>query len=102
MLTDVVFWGTLISSILFITAAVQYGKGIIKKKNNYVQDAYLTLLFLALFSNYTYLCFARVMMYNDYDRFMFLLVRTTYVPPVYLVVVVMAALVINKALKKRK
>lgn len=100
---DVVFWGTLVATVLFLVAGLQYAWGMRKGINGNVQDMYLALLFLALCSNYGYLFFARLMMYIEYDRFMFLLVRTKYVPPVYLTIAVMLPLIYykSKQLKRR-
>jgi len=102
MKTDIVFWGTFIASVLFLVAAILYSWGIRKGMNGHVEDAYMAVLFLALASNYSYLWVARLFMYLDYDQFMFLLVRTKYVPPVYLTVLVMVPLVIHKFFKIRR
>ena len=93
LMTDVVFWGTLVAAILFLIAGILYAYGIRKGFNGNTEDAFMALLFLALFSNYGYLWFARLMMYMDYERFMFLLVRTKYVPPVYLTIIIMLPLI---------
>lgn len=96
MENDIVFWGTLLATFLFLVLSCQYFWGIRKGINGNVQDAFLAMLFLALFSNYGYLWVARLLMYLDYDKFYFLLVRTKYVPPVYLTIAILIPLIIYK------
>lgn len=95
MWTDPVLWGTLLATIIFLYGGLLYSYKIKIGRNGHFQDSYIAILFFALFSNYGYLCYARVQLYLDPEKFQFLLARSKYLPPVYIVLFVALVMVVH-------
>ena len=102
MTHDTVWWSTLFCTLIFLYNGCIYFISVDKGYNGHYQDLWMSSLFIALASNYTYLFVARTYMYIDQEIYYGIISRVNYLPLAWVVFIIALGLAVHKTTEVNK